>query len=591
MPHRLTFLLLWLALGASAQSEIFTAPGLTAFTYSGPSTSRMEIVAVDGQDFSQAIRLRTPGGLPTDASRGYSIRIRGLVTTALKKNDWVVVRFAVHALERTGATAFVTLNYERSNSPYTKSINATLPVGDDWQRYAIPFQIAEDYLERQSYLDFWVGFDPQVIEIGAISALNYGPSFTPAGLETGYSYQGREPDAPWRAEAAARIEAIRKSDLKLQVLNADGTPAAGATVQVRQQRHAFGFGTAVAASGLLGTGSDNEKYRATFLRLYNKAVLENDLKWPDFESNRSRALAALAWLHGNGIQQIRGHNMVWPNWQWLPKDLPSLAGNPEALRARIAQHIADVGGATVGQVVDWDVLNEPIPNRDLQKILGDAAMVEWFQLARQADGQVRLFVNEYDIVAAGGANTVKQDQYFNLIQWFNDNKAPLDGAGMQGHFNGYSLTGMDRAKAILDRFATLGLVLQITEFDIDTYDEKLQADYTRDFLTLCFSHPAMDSFLMWGFWEGRHWIPKAALYRKDWTAKPNALVWEDLLYKQWWTNADLTTGDDGAAGLRGFLGDYQITVTQGDLTVTQTITLAKDSSLFTLNLPEAKTLN
>jgi endo-1,4-beta-xylanase len=56
--------------------------------------------------------------------------------------------------------------------------------------------------------------------------------------------------------------------------------------------------------------------------------------------------------------------------------------------------------------------------------------------------------------------------------------------------------------------------VRFTEFDINTDDEELQADYTRDFLTLAYSHPAVVGVQLWGFWEQAHWIPRAAMYAR-----------------------------------------------------------------------------
>jgi hypothetical protein len=71
----------------------------------------------------------------------------------------------------------------------------------------------------------------------------------------------------------------------------------------------------------------------------------------------------------------------------------------------------------------------------------------------------------------------------------------------------------------------------------------------------------VDSIIMWGFWEGRHWLPNAALFRRDWTIKPNGQAYQDLVFKQWWTNADGKSDNRGAYRTRGFLGDYDISVT------------------------------
>ena len=45
--------------------------------------------------------------------------------------------------------------------------------------------------------------------------------------------------------------------------------------------------------------------------------------------------------------------------------------------------------------------------------------------------------------------------------------------------------------------------------------------------------------------------------------------------KKWWTNADLTSSADGSASVRGFLGDYTVTVKAGERTQTVKAKLAK----------------
>ena len=77
------------------------------------------------------------------------------------------------------------------------------------------------------------------------------------------------------------------------------------------------------------------------------------------------------------------------------------------------------------------------------------------------------------------------------------------------------------AKAIFDRFAALGLKEQVTEFDQNTTDTILQADYLSDYLTLVFSEPNFNSFLMWGFWDGMSWINNAPIYAQNWSLKPS----------------------------------------------------------------------
>jgi hypothetical protein len=82
----------------------------------------------------------------------------------------------------------------------------------------------------------------------------------------------------------------------------------------------------------------------------------------------------------------------------------------------------------------------------------------------------------------------------------------------------------------------------------------------RDMFTLCYSHPQMTGFVIWGFWEKRHWKPTAAMFKSDWTERPAVKVWRDLVKGKWWTNANLISDADGKAVLQGFFGWYDITI-------------------------------
>jgi hypothetical protein len=64
--------------------------------------------------------------------------------------------------------------------------------------------------------------------------------------------------------------------------------------------------------------------------------------------------------------------------------------------------------------------------------------------------------------------------------------------------------------------------------------------------------------IIWGFWEKRHWIPNAALYRADWSPRPAAIEWQRLVRKDWWTDVEVKTDASGTARVRGFLGDYEV---------------------------------
>lgn len=422
--------------------------------------------------------------------------------------------------------------------------------------------------------------------------LNFDKILIDNNLAAPPPYAGFEPDAPWRAEAATRIDANRKSNAQFRVVDTSGLPLSNATIEVRMQEHEFGFGSAVQAFRLRNSAAQHETYKQKTAELFNLATLENNLKWPAWEGEfggnftQQGAIAALDWLADQGIE-ARGHALVWPGINNLPDDVGVLlAGGSltpteqQQLRDRIAAHLTDILSSTDGRLVDWDVVNEPRANHDIMDQLseGDLAMVSWFQQVAAATS-ASLYLNEFDIIASGGStSSSKQDEYFDTVQFLLDNNAPIDGIGFQGHFNDGSLTGPEQLWAIIDRFAALGLEMQVTEFDFNTTDEQLQAAFTRDFLTAMFAHEDIDDIILWGFWEEAHFASNAALYRSDWSIKPNGEQYNDLVFNQWWTDEDLTTDAQGETTVRGFKGDYQVTVDVDGQTQVFDITLSDDGT-------------
>jgi GH35 family endo-1,4-beta-xylanase len=569
-----------LASAALAETSLLPEDPLRGFTYSGPTSGersgRAEIVPVDGMPFSQAWRLIT-SSLPPSGWNEWDLRIRARGASAVKKGDTIVVEFWLRCLEPAGGECVTKLNVERADAPYTKSVNLPYLAGGEWQQYRVLFRMAEDYGAGGYYLDFWMGQQVQQAEIGGIRAVNHGPGVRPEDVGIDPLYDGAAPEAPWRAEAEARIDSLRKAALTVRVVDSAGKPVEGAEVQARMTRHAFGWGTAVAAGQLLAATADAQQYRRLLLENFNFAVLENDLKWPQWEQNRQRALNGIQWLRDNGITRIRGHNLVWPGWTYLPQDVRGLASQPEALRNRVRDHIRDIVAATRGLLEDWDVLNEPFTNRDLQAILGDAEMAAWFQIAKESDPEARLFVNDYNILSANGADLRHRNGFYSVVQYLRDNGAPVEGIGLQGHFT--SATPPVIMLRILDRFAAFGLPIEITEYDFTGGAEELQAQFTRDLLTVVFSHPAVSNFLMWGFWEGRHWRPEGAMIRRDWSSKPMHHAWREMIYDRWWTNATGATSAEGAFTTRGFKGDYRIEVKMGERTQAVNATLHDDAQV------------
>jgi endo-1,4-beta-xylanase len=225
----------------------------------------------------------------------------------------------------------------------------------------------------------------------------------------------------------------------------------------------------------------------------------------------------------------------------------------------ILAHIREELRATKGLLEEWDVLNEPFTNHDLMDLFGDAIMPEWFKVAHEELPGAKLFFNDFSnhdaTTDAGHVAHFEKTAHYLL-----DHGAPVTGLGLQAHFNGHP-NAPENILAVLDRYEKeFHLPIRMTEFDVWTDDEELQADFTRDFLILAFSHPSVVGVQLWGFWETTHWRPPAAMYRADWTEKPNAKVYKSLVLDQWRTRLTGVAASDGRYSARGFYGDYAVIV-------------------------------
>ncbi|MBO0722732.1 MAG: endo-1,4-beta-xylanase, partial [Blastocatellia bacterium] len=507
-------------------------------------------ITVTGQSFTQGYQIRHDG----DSAFVYNSGLGWNTAAPIARNDLLQLTFWARKLEPAGSGIIRgQVVFERNGGDYEKSLTANYPNdSDQWRLFQMVFRSSADFAPTEAHLVFQFAYGPQLFEIGGISLINYGQNVSPEQLSNYYYYPTRgDATAPWRVAANERIDQMRKGDLIVKVEDRNGHHLPGATVYIQQTNHAFRFGSAVTAAHIMGQGVDNDIYRSRVTSHFTTTVFENDLKWGLWECetcgtsfNKDQTRAAIVWLTEHSLP-IRGHNLIWPSWNFMPANLMTLGPNElrQAIDARFNDVLGDAG--VNGKLYEWDVINEPYANYDVMGRIGvddipqsngvlpNEEMIHWFQLARTLDQRPRLFVNDYDIIAAGGDDVRHQDYYYALLKWLIDNGAPIGGAGLQGHFT--RITPFDRMEAILARFSQLPVALAVTEFDFTTLDEDLQAEYMRDVLTMIFSQPKIDDFLMWGFWANAHYQPIAAMYRADWSSKPAALAWNDMLFREWWT--------------------------------------------------------
>ncbi|NLZ20306.1 MAG: glycosyl hydrolase family 10, partial [Bacteroidales bacterium] len=99
-------------------------------------------------------------------------------------------------------------------------------------------------------------------------------------------------------------------------------------------------------------------------------------------------------------------------------------------------------------------------NSPMYQIAGEEFIYKAFEYAHEADPDALLFYNDYN-----DAEPAKSQRIYNLVKRMKDAGVPVDGIGMQGHYNIYgpSMDDVDKAIAL---YSTVVKHIHVTELDI-----------------------------------------------------------------------------------------------------------------------------
>jgi len=560
----------------SLVSNDFTAADMNKWKISGKSVSEPKVVdaKIEGAPFTKALQVEVaaPAG-----SQPWDLRLVAPITApAIGNNDMVLVQFWARSTPKTRVLAV----FQQAAAPNTKTIRQAVALSPNWKKFTFYAPVKGGYAANNSNFEMQLGQGIGKIELTGFKVENLGAiSFNDAKIRFGEQsidyFGGEDVNDDWIPAANARIEKYRKADLKLRVVDKNGKPITGAKIALKQTKSSFRWGTAVNYY-LLEQSPDGDKYREQVKRLYNTAVVENDMKWRAADgnpANQKRAKDTVAWLRANGLE-VRGHNLVWGSDKFAPKRLFSLS--PDEARAEIRKRVLDTTTDYKGQLYVWDVVNEATTETSLFDKVGWQTFSDAFRWTKEADPNVRTAYNDYNISNSAPDNGNMRFRVEARIQQLIDAGAPLDILGDQAHIT-VPLTTMPNVLKIWDDWgAKYKKPIEITEFDVNMPDDEVHGKYVRDYLTAAFSNPNIESFLVWQFWEKAHWLGgPGALFRADWSPRPGQLAYEDLVLNKWRTNQTLTADATGSIQTRGFMGDYEVEITANGKTQTQKVSLDK----------------
>ncbi len=368
------------------------------------------------------------------------------------------------------------------------------------------------------------------------------------------------------------IERHRKGSATVYVTRRDGTPVPGAAVRVRQTSHAFLFGCAFPSWDVTKMpGTEHwEKFERHFLRLFNYTTTENMLKWPHTEPakdslNYEMADRFVEWCEAKGLT-VKGHCLIWgiekmgyPLW---------LAGlPPEEVVERARRRVTETVARYRGRIRYWDVVNEPLHCRWFEGNWGPDYAAEAFRLAREADPDAVLVLNEYWNQWDGQAA-----RFVEFARKVEEAGGKIDALGEQAH-DRPRVASPEQILEMLDTLASDGREVHLTEITMPsdgaevksgfvkgTWTPEFQGRYYRYLFTLAFSHPAVRAITLWAMWDGSSWLDQGGIITKDWQLKPAYHELDSLINREWRTQTSGRTFADGSFTFRGFHGTYEVTV-------------------------------
>lgn len=555
---------------------------LGQFKYASGNAGSGKIIKVANMPFKAAWQLK----IERATINAYNTNLLAVNKYEIALGDKGTIAFYARSLGKNNAV--ITVMLESRAPRWIKLTFKKINISKQWKRYVVMFKAKKTFANRniKSYapgdtiFKFCLGHQAQSLEIGGISYENYGADadFSKVNFYRP-SYKGMEANARWRVAALKRIEKLRKGNFSIKVIDQNGKAVPNAGIKLKLARHKFVFGSCL--SKWKFKGKNGQRYRKEFKKLFNTAVMEAGMKWKYGTVRSSDMLPVVKWCKENNIR-LRGHALIWPSWKYSPKYLKKLKDDKAALREVIRDHIYYAASVSRKDTFEWDVVNEAFSNHDIMDILGNDIMVDWYKTAKLASPNNQMYINDYGILTrADNLNNPRLIWYKNTIRYLLEKGAPLEGIGMQSHFNGGATDPENMLKAF-DSFAEFNIPIKITEYDLCSDDESFEAAFMRDILIATFSHKSVNGFITWGFWDGAHWRNDAPIFRKDWSLKPSGKVYKELVHGQWQTNLQGSSDHDGIYTGRGFYGDYIVTITTAGKKIIRRLNFDKSKSQYTI---------
>lgn len=235
----------------------------------------------------------------------------------------------------------------------------------------------------------------------------------------------------------------------------------------------FKIGAAVRVEDLDGNHGELLK------KHFNSITAENAMKFGEIQPiegkyNFSKTDKMKEFALINNLK-MRGHTFVWhnqnPSWLFLDKNGEQVS--KQLLISRLKEHAKVVTDRYKDVIYAWDVVNEAIEDKSGQqyrdtawrRILGEDYIKTAFEIVKEADSRSELYYNDYN-----NEMPEKLDKSYNMLKDLLQKGTPIDGVGIQAHWNITDNNLIQNLRNAIEKYASLGLKIQVTELDVSMFN-------------------------------------------------------------------------------------------------------------------------
>ena len=425
-------------------------------------------------------------------------------------------------------------------------------------------------------------------------SISYGKS-----VNKNYTYFGENDGSLWREEAKKNIEKYRKISKQITIKNKNNVTLNNFNVKISMKSNSFLFGTAIGYSN-----ADGDKTRLISNNIFNLIGSENFFKWKYVQNNKKNINDLIEFAESNGLK-MRGH-CLW--WDYLCNETlkNNIVGTSENNKETMKYVYAEYNAGRISyeeasrqadeiinrfekivldhieeevkkypQIIEWDVINEPISNQYFKYYLYDKKFItdesfinresiscyeisdyytlnsnydkflaKCFDTAKRSNENAKMIIND-NLINTDGTS---QEYMVNIINDIKNYTTDINGYGIQNHvINNVEYTPQKFINVVNQQLKKVNLKkAEITEYTCE--NEKINKEkYIKDMLIAAYGNKNVDEFTLWCYNTSNFTLGEQKAY-------------EETVYP-WLNYSEYGESNDGTYSTRLYKGSYEATIT------------------------------